>query len=130
MPDIKRPPSIRWAGFLFWLFSLGTLVLHVIYALRGVVDIWSFLFAGLLLVAAFLWLLIPRAYITFCIGSFSLLMCVLRSVLVARTQYMMHEQYPDLLVQSLWSLGFSFVIAGLAYRYIFGVPARKYFDFA
>ena len=128
MAEIKRPPSIGWAGFLFWLLSLGTLVLQLIFVSRGIVDIWSFLFAGLLLVAALLWLLIPRAYITFCVGSFSLLMCVLRCVMVAHTQYMMHEQY--VMMDSISTLGFSLLIAALAYRYIFGASSRRYFDLA
>jgi hypothetical protein len=128
MNEAKRPSSVVWAGVLFWLMSLATFLVHIVMSQRGVVDLPSFVFAGLLLLAALLWLLSPRSRLTFYVGAASLVICVIRGVLTARTEYYLRAQFPSIMPQVIGSLVLSLLIAWLAYRFVFGAPSRRYFQ--
>ena len=103
-------------------------IVHIALSQRGVVDVPSFVFAGLLLCAALLLLLSPRSRLTFYVGSASLVLCVIRGFLTARTQYYLRTQFPSIMPQVVGSVLFSLLIAWLAYRFIFGAPSRSYFQ--
>jgi hypothetical protein len=108
--------------------SVGTFALHLVLSLRGVVDVPSLIFAGLVLFAAILWLLSPRSRLTFYVGSASLLLCVIRGFLTARTQFHLRAQFPSIMPQVFGSLLLSLLLAWLAYRFVFGRPSRTYFQ--
>ncbi len=116
----KRPGSVFWSGVLFWAMSLGVLATHSYLATKEAADIWSFVFAGLLLFAALLWWLSPRSLLTFYAGAASLVIFVIRGVLTAHTQYQLRTQFPDIVPQAIGSLAVSLLVAWVAFRFIFG----------
>jgi hypothetical protein len=126
--SIKRPSSVFWAGILFWFLSLGIFAMHIYFASIGTVVVSAFVTAPLLLVAAFLWLIRPRWRVTFYIGAVSLIALVVWGAITARTQYLLRAQFPQVLPQVVGSALFTVAIAWLAYRYLFGLPSRSYFQ--
>jgi hypothetical protein len=109
--------------------SLATFAMHINFSLRGIVDVSSFLYAGLMLCAAFLWLLSPRARTTYYTGAAALVLTVVRGFLTARTQYLLRHQFPNILDQVIITILLSLLLAWLAFRFVFGSASRSYFQF-
>ena len=101
--------------------------MHTHFASRGTVVIHAFAFALFLFVAALLWLLRPRALLTFRVGIVALLGSIVWGVLTTDTVYRLREQAPQAAPMWVGSLLLDLGLVWLTYRYIFGTPSRQYF---
>ena len=128
LPPASRPKSVFWAGVLFWVLSLCTFGTHIGLARKGVADIQSYLFAGVVLMAALLAVLRPRARTTFYVGVLALTLTVIRGAFTARTQYLLRTEFPNILPQVIFSSVLAAAVAWLTYRFALGPASRRYFD--
>jgi len=123
----RRPSCVFWAGVIFWVMPVVLVVTHGYLALEGTVIGPAFLTAGVLLCAAVLWLVRPRWHITFCVGLAALVTAMVWAGATMRAQYVLHSQFPQIAPQVLGSLIFLLAVAGITYRYVFGMASRRYF---